>query len=145
MQYGNQTHRCNLLPASVFKSYYVVWKHICEFLHNIFHHSLNRTMQYGNKNSPRRGRHKNKGLNRTMQYGNYLVTAILFVLFYCLNRTMQYGNHNTISFKSRLFTCLNRTMQYGNFFLRGFRLLRALFKSYYVVWKPFMTTQYFQL
>ena len=46
----------------------------------------------------------------------------------------------TIQLFSRRRQCLNRTMQYGNFFFRASTSSRLrLFKSYYVVWKPFIS------
>ena len=48
-----------ILRFEQFKSYYVVWKRQKTISFSICVYCLNRTMQYGNKNSPRRGRRKN--------------------------------------------------------------------------------------
>ena len=55
----------------------------------------------------------------------------------CLNRTMQYGNEYNHFFSRQHQVCLNRTMQYGNFSIVFVLFYFLLFKSYYVVWKPF--------
>ena len=57
-------------PASLFKSYYVVWKlgGWCENSHGEM--GLNRTMQYGNSCMCGMNGSTVAGLNRTMQYGN---------------------------------------------------------------------------
>ena len=57
-------------PYISFKSYYVVWKHICSIMFGFFVISLNRTMQYGNTYDWIAEDIASIGLNRTMQYGN---------------------------------------------------------------------------
>ena len=116
MQYGNLRFYTFFLPVRQFKSYYVVWKPV-DF----------KTVQL-RKNS----------LNRTMQYGNYLKEDTTFRISASLNRTMQYGNDFLYGVKTNHSICLNRTMQYGNLLILHAPPMRiSLFKSYYVVWKPF--------
>ena len=56
-----------------FKSYYVVWKPICENFLLTSPLCLNRTMQYGNFYFLENLIEEMFGLNRTMQYGNSLL------------------------------------------------------------------------
>ena len=78
-------------------------------------YSLNRTMQYGNKQYWQKKTGSKYRLNRTMQYGNFhLCNAPNFRIPVCLNRTMQYGNDVSTQVGCEDKMCLNRTMQYGN-------------------------------
>ena len=71
MQYGNEEWKAaTTAAASMFKSYYVVWK----------------------PDTPGNIKVTDIGLNRTMQYGNFGTRDILFGNGLSLNRTMQYGN-----------------------------------------------------
>ena len=98
--------------------------------------SLNRTMQYGNKQTVKIRKMNAElfksyyvvwkltknvecswcgaSLNRTMQYGNYNASDVVGANAIGLNRTMQYGNlkYKTTTMENK--KSLNRTMQYGN-------------------------------
>ena len=48
---------------------------------------------------------------------------------------------NSRKSEKNILTCLNRTMQYGNFVTAGLVVnFGILFKSYYVVWKRYLTS-----
>ena len=57
-------------PTFRFKSYYVVWKQEDEENKKDKQTSLNRTMQYGNRDIAYDKFKEEWSLNRTMQYGN---------------------------------------------------------------------------
>ena len=120
-----------------FKSYYVVWK--LERLKILLRLKgcLNRTMQYGNDNTPNPNKINGFGLNRTMQYGNTRKENNKSGSKKGLNRTMQYGNVQAMPSFGRNTVRLNRTMQYGNINKLYLCLTATWFKSYYVVWKLF--------
>ena len=93
MQYGNYGNTFSYTATQyLFKSYYVVWKHIHPRRLFSQKQSLNRTMQYGNiKYKIKYIKYKNS-LNRTMQYGNSEDEKTKLLSEGGLNRTMQYGN-----------------------------------------------------
>ena len=110
-------HTCFHFRCFMFKSYYVVWKHIVKKNITLDFKGLNRTMQYGNLETISILNAHTESLNRTMQYGNmkyfgrrekqtdvfksyYVVWKLAPVIApiaigFCLNRTMQYGNSDT--------------------------------------------------
>ena len=122
-----------------FKSYYVVWKLIREHSWQITKKCLNRTMQYGNCSPSYNINKIINSLNRTMQYGNHRASGFSNKITFRLNRTMQYGNHSAFFVILCGFTGLNRTMQYGNLYFRAILRPPPQFKSYYVVWKLFLS------
>ena len=70
MQYGNLISKQLNSGKTLFKSYYVVWKHSSnpDKLKHVL--CLNRTMQYGNLKNNITDDERKESLNRTMQYGN---------------------------------------------------------------------------
>ena len=93
MQYGNLRLFLGLFVPTVFKSYYVVWKHIRRRVNLFYEDGLNRTMQYGNQE-------KEEEEKYFEMFKSYYV--VWKPTYRC----------NTSSIWS---TSLNRTMQYGNF------------------------------
>ena len=119
-----------------FKSYYVVWKQE--------YGNLEETICDEFKSYYVVWKQKNNNINKTtMKFKSYYVVwkppnlARTPRVYFCLNRTMQYGNAYAHVQRMNNHQSLNRTMQYGNIFSISRFPNTKMFKSYYVVWKPF--------